>query len=274
MSLRKSLLALVLLLSFKGYSQVKLVLNSGQKIEVTTDLSTTSVASVMGQDIESSAATNTTEVFEVKNASSKQTEMVATVTHLTADIVAMGQQTKYDSDKKDNTDPGASEMGDMVNKPKNITIDQNGKVLKEDKTATSAATQFAGSALSSTPFLRETFVGKDLKVGDSWMDSTTNTGDKLTTNTVGTYTVKTIDNNIATISFTGTTKLSGSMEQMGQEMEMTSTSTVTAETKLDITTGIIIESVANSDGNMSIEAAGMSIPVTVKTKTTTKSKML
>lgn len=274
MALRKSLFVLAILFSFKGYSQVKLVLNTGQKIEVVTDLSTTSVASVMGQDIESSAATNTTEVFEIKNAGAKQTDLVATVTHLTADINAMGQNTKYDSDKKDNTDPGAGEMGEMVNKPKNITIDPNGKILKEDKSVTSGAAQFAGSALSSTPFLRESFVGKNLKNGDSWMDSTTTSSDKLNTTTVGTYTVKSMDNNIATISFAGTTKLSGTMEQMGQEMEMTSTSTVSAETKLDVTTGIIIESVANSEGTMNIEAAGMSIPVTVKTKTTTKSRML
>lgn len=275
MHLKKWMIAATLFLAFGGYAQnTKLVLIKGQKYEVTTTSKVNSVASVMGQEMENIANTTTVETFEVKNTDAAQTDLVSMVTRMVINATAMGQETSFDSDKKDNSGPGTEEMAKLINKPKNIVIDANGKILKEDKDEASDANMAMSGAKSAISFFNASMIGKTVKMGESWMDSIASNTDKIKTNTVGTYSVKGIENNIATIVFNGTTTVAGVMEQMGQEMDMKSTSKVTGESKLDLTNGIIIETTTSSDGNMTIEVSGMSIPVTVKITSTTKTKAL
>jgi hypothetical protein len=121
-----------------------------------------------------------------------------------------------------------------------------------------------------------TFIGKELKAGTSWMDSVVSNSDKMKNTTSGKYTVTSInaEKNTATISFAGTQNMSGIMEQMGQEMNMTGTSKVTGQYEVDIKTGIILQSSVANDGTMTIEAMGMSIPATTKSTTNTMVKFL
>lgn len=276
MYLKKWMVAATLLLAVGGYAQnSKLVLNKGQKYEVTSVTKTNSLANVMGQEMENITNTTTVELIEVKNTSDKQTDLVTTLTRMVMNASAMGQEINFDSDKKDNSGPGAEDMSKEINKPKNVSIDANGKLIGAEKAEADAMDMMkAGGAQSGISLFREGLIGKSMKVGDSWLDSVIVHTEKIKTNTSGMYTVKTIENNIATIIFAGTSTLKGVMEQMGQEMDMISTSKVTAETKLDITNGVILESATNTDGNMTIMAAGMEIPVTVKASVTTKTKML
>jgi hypothetical protein len=186
----------------------------------------------------------------------------------------MGQQTDFDSDKKDNAGPGADEMAKVVNQPKHVTVDASGKLIRKDKEEEGDGPMLPGvSQGEGVSMFLAAFVGRNIIPGATWADSTV-TGDKQKATTVGIYTVKSIQNNIAIIGFVGTTIMKGTMEQMGQEMEMNATSKVTSETKLDLATSLILESNLVSDGNMTVEAAGMSIPVTVKTAVSTKMKEL
>jgi hypothetical protein len=74
--------------------------------------------------------------------------------------------------------------------------------------------------------------------------------------------------------FAGNQNSSGTMEQMGQEMAMTTSSKVDSRFEVDINTGIIRQSSSTSNGNSTIDAAGMSIPVTIKSTTLTQIKAL
>lgn len=275
MHLKKWMLAATLFLAVGGYAQnSKLVLIKGQKYEVTSTSKVNSTASVMGQEMENTANTTTVETIEVKNTGAAQYDLVSMVTRMVLNASAMGQETNFDSDKKDNSGPGAEEMAKLINKPKNIVIDDKGKVLKEDKDEASEANMAMSGGKSGVSLFNASLIGRTIKLGESWLDSVASNTDKMKTNTVGTYTVKSIENNIATIVFNGTTTVTGVMEQMGQEMDMKSTSKVTGESKLDLTNGIIMETSSNSDGNMTVEVGGMSIPVTIKTTSTTKTKAL
>lgn len=277
MYLKRLMIAATLLLAVGANAQqVKLSLAKGNKYEVTNTTKVTSVASVMGQEMESTASTSTTELVEVKDVSKKQIDLVSTITQMKVSAVAMGQETNFDSDKKDNTGPGAEEMGKGINKPRNITIDENGKVIKEDKdeNAGVAASTMGVTEQSGLSLVKEGFIGKTITTGASWMDSTISNRDKITTKTAGTYTAKSIEGNIAVIGFDGITTVTGTMEQMGQEMEMKSSSKITMEIKLDIETGVILENTSTSTGDMTIEAAGMSIPVAVKTRSVVKTRKL
>lgn len=278
MNLKIVLLSVGLATAFGSQAQtIKLNLEKGKKYEVTTVSKISSSASVMGQDMETNIDNTTVEAYEVKEVRANEADLTKTVTKLGMNMQSMGQDMSYDSDKKDNSGPMAEELGKMVNKVKNLTIDDGGKIIKEDKddeSATAGMTMFAGPIANGIGLLRSDVIGKEMKGNMTWDDSTNSSGDKIKTTTVGAYTVTGIDGNIATIRFSGTQRITGTIEQMGQEMGMTGTNKVTTDLKLDLSTGLITESVTTVDGTSNIEAMGMSIPVTTKSTTTSTVKSL
>ena len=279
MSLKKTLFAATLLLSTTAFAQTaKLVLAKGQKYEVTTTMKTSSVASMMGQDMENTLDNTTIETYEVKDTRANETDLVKIVTKMKMNTQMMGQDMNYDSDSKDNSGPMAEGMDKMVGKIKNITIDANGKIIKQDKDAEEDVAQvgmmMAASSSDGVAMVKPSFINKKFTVNSSWVDSSVNDADKLKSTTAGTYTVTSIEGNIASINFTGNQRMSGTIEQMGQEMAMTGTSKVNTQIKFDMASGLIIESTSTVDGTSNIDAMGMSIPVTTKTTSATKVKML
>jgi hypothetical protein len=188
----------------------------------------------------------------------------------------MGQDMEYDSDKKDNSGQLAEQMGDAVGKTKLMTIDASGKVIKEDNTekAGGGMMGMGTASLSNNSLFYASLLGRDLKQNNTIADSVISDSEKMKSKIAGTYVVQSVENNIATILFTGTQTVSGVIEQMGQEMNMTGTSKVTAEIKMNIATGIILESKTTTDGTNNVDAMGMSIPVTLKSTTTSTVKAL
>lgn len=278
MNLKIVLLSVGLSTAFGSQAQtIKLNLEKGKKYEVTTVSKISSSANVMGQDMETNIDNTTVEAYEVKEVRTNEADLTKTVTKLGMNMQSMGQDMSYDSDKKDNSGPMAEELGKMVNKVKTLTIDASGKIIKEDKedeSATAGMTMLAGPIANGVGLLRSAVIGKEMKGNMTWDDSTNSSGDKIKTTTVGTYTVTGIDGNIATIRFSGIQRMTGTIEQMGQEMGMTGSNKVTTDLKLDLGTGLITESITTVDGTSSIEAMGMSIPVTSKSTTTSTVRSL
>ena len=278
MYLKKWVLAAALLFTTGSYAQtVKLALAKGRKYEVTTVNKVNSVASVMGQEMENNIDNTTVEQYEVKDTRAQETDMAVTITKMKVAAQAMGQENNYDSEKKDNSGPMADAMDKVMGKVKNMTIDASGKIIKEDKAEEGGGIPMmmgGGGTTGDAAIIRNGLVGKELKEGASWPDSAVTGTDKMKVTTVGIYTVKSIENNIAVVLFAGTQNTTGVMEQMGQEMNMTGTSKVNGEIKIDLATGILLENNSSTDGSMTIEAAGMSIPVTMKSSTVSKIKTL
>lgn len=278
MYLKKWVVAAALLFTTGSYAQtVKLALAKGRKYEVTTVNKVNSVASVMGQEMENNIDNTTVEQYEVKDTRAQETDMAVTITKMKVAAQAMGQENNYDSEKKDNSGPMADAMDKVMGKVKNMTIDASGKIIKEDKAEEGGGIPMmmgGGGTTGDAAIIRNGLVGKELKVGASWPDSAVTGTDKMKVTTVGIYTVKSIENNIAVVLFAGTQNTTGVMEQMGQEMNMTGTSKVNGEIKIDLATGILLENNSSTDGTMTIEAAGMSIPVTMKSSTVSKIKTL
>jgi len=191
MNLKIVLLSVVLTTAFGSNAQtIKLSLVKGKKYEVTTVSKISSSASVMGQEMETNVDNTTVEAYEVKDVRGNETDLTKTVTKLGMNMQSMGQDMSYDSDKKDNSGPMAEELGKMVNKVKNLTIDANGNVIKEDKDEEAAsagmASMFAGPISNGVGLLRNAVIGKEMKGSMTWDDSTNNLGDKLKTTPVGT----------------------------------------------------------------------------------------
>jgi len=271
---KKLITCSLLMMAFGSYAQtVKLTFVKGQKYEVTTKSTLNSVASVMGQEMESNTDNTTVQIIEVKNTRANETDLVSTTTKLVANINSMGQETNYDSEKKDNTGPMAETMDKMLGKTKNMTIDATGKVIKEDKDETEDAMNLM---LPDIRIVKQALIGKEFKPGATWPDSVVENTDKMKLTTVGTYTVNSVnkETHTAVIIFTGTQTSSGMIEQMGMEMNITSSNKVNSQFEVDIDTGVISQSSSSITGTTNIDAGGMSIPATTKSSTITQIKRL
>ncbi len=258
--------------------KVKLLLNKGSRYETTTTSKSSSVSTIMGREMESNMENTTIQIIEVKDLRENETDLVSTISKITASTTLMGQEMNYDSDSKNNDGPMAEFLGKMVGKPKNITINAGGIVTYEEKSIDSASDQLSmmmGSGLTDNiPMIQASLVGKEIKIGYSWIDSVITNTEKIKTRIFGTYSVLKIENNIATIGFEGTQNISGNIEQMGQEMAMATSSKVTNQIQLNLTNGFIIENSYSVSGSGNIDAMGMSIPLTVNSTVINKIKML
>jgi len=268
MLLKKLVLPAFLLASSCSFGQTaKLVLEKGKKYELVSVTKLSTTASVMGQEMESVANNESTDLIEVKDVRANEIDISSTLKILNTEMSAMGQEMNYNSANKNNTGPLADQLGKRIDKTKNYTVDLFGKTIRED--ATEAVEEDSNPMMGLvketglTIFVR-TALGREIKPDIIWTDTVSSTSGKLKTATTGKYLVRSIDNGIATINYTGVQNLTGTMEQMGQELNLTGTNKITSEIIMDLATGLIRTYTSAIDSNNTIEASGMSIPVTGK----------
>lgn len=273
-------LGIGILLITSGVNAQKITLNvtKGTKLSVngTTEMKTT--FSAMGQNMENSTTMANTSNVEVTNQSASEVEMALTTTKVKLNASTMGQELTYDSDKKDNDEAMSSTVGAFVNKTYVFTTDANGKVLKVtnpkdyNEEAAGGLTMMIGSNNALTPSSPGVYIAslinQEAKVGLMWSDSTEVKGDKPS-KIVNHYNITKIENGIITIENNGTQVSSGTMQQMGMEMQMSSNNKIKETIKVNSKTGLITERDSQTDILTNIDAGGMSIPVTGTTKTKT-----
>ena len=259
------------------YAQrAKITLEKGQKYQLTTQIKTTSIFTTMGQEMESNTDNTIVEGIEIKDTRPAETDLSKVISKLGMKMQMMGQETNYDSDKKNNTGPLAENLDKLVGKVKNITIDAGGNVLKENKDSDTASDimLMGMTAQTGIGFIMTALIGHELRPNGAWPDTVENNVDKLRSKIQGVYKVESIEGNIATVSFNGNQQMSGKVEQMGQEVEMSGTNKLSTRYKMDLSSGLILESSSITEGSSNIDAMGMVIPLTTKTTTTTALKKL
>ena len=273
---KKMIVFSLMMMAFGCYAQtVKLALVKGNKYEVSSKITVNTTANVMGQEMQNNVDNTTLQTVEVKDIRVNENDLVSITTKLLATVQMMGQEMIYDSEKKDNSGPLAETMDKMVGKKKNITVDASGKVIKEEKDDLEGTLEGMVSITGITLF-QQALIGKEMKTGNTWNDSVVNNTAKMKSTTVGTYKVTAVNNDThtATITFSGNQNSSGTIEQMGMEMNTSSSSKVESQFEVDINTGISKQITTTSNGNTTIDAMGMSIPGTTKSTTTSTIKAL
>ncbi len=274
--LQTSIACIFITIATTSFAQkVALKLNTGQKLKVITNTETKATMSAMGQEMETnSVSKSTTQVVVLSNDNSSY-QIGQTLIGLQTNMQVMGQDMSYDSDKKDNDVKLAESMDKVMNKEKKLTIDNAGKIIKkessEDETEASMNMMIGLSPNGdNVMILMKSLLGQDMKVGNTWVDVSENTADQMKTKNNLAFKVTSIEADIATIDYNGTTTVDGTMEQMGQEMTLTSSNKVAGNIKVNVKTGILVEHAINSTGTGSMDVAGMSIPSTTTSKITSK----
>lgn len=257
-------------------------LTKGQKIQVDNTLKSVATMDMMGQSMELNSDAVMINQVEVKDKKDSSYTIASTLTKMTTNGSVMGQSYSFDSDKKQDRD--SSELGkmlkDQLNVPREIELNSKGQLVNKQKTdapAESGANPMMGMMKSMTGSgtdfaAAEVFqvIPSGAKQGDTWIDSANADGIK----TYRTYTLKEINDNIATVSITGNQTTNKTIEQMGSEINLTIEAKLTGESKVDMKTGMIQQKTFVVDGSGAADAMGQSIPLTMKLTSTIVVKSL
>lgn len=277
MQLRKiSLLAIAAIFTYSAsiaQTNNNLNLKKGQKYLLENKTSTFSTTEVQGQPMEVTVEATTSYHIEVSDNNDKGYTLTNTVKNVKMEMSQMGQEISFDSDKKEDLDgPIGSAMKDYINVPQKVTIGNDGKIIKDAAKVSDKATSPFGDFETGGFGAAMAFqaVPKDLKVGQTWKNSSNENGTVRNT----TYTVKAINGNLATLSLAGDMDVNAKMEQMGMEMTTKAKGTFTGEEVVDIKTGVVQSQnmVINSDGN--IEVMGQELPTSSKVTSITTIKAI
>lgn len=254
-----------------------IVLNKGDKLQIEYTTKATNSMEMMGQQMDITGDVVITRQLEVKEKTDSSYIINSSISRMVVNSGFMGQAMNYDSDKKEDADNELGKaMKGQINVPKEVEISFTGKVINTKK---DTAQKSADSGNPMMSLIENMGAGQDesngvndafqvlppnVKTGDTWADSLIADGSKTTRN----YTVKSIDGNNATISFTGTQVVAKAVEAQGMAGNIALDSKLSGEFIVDITNGFAKQRTLTMDGTGSVDAMGQAIPMTTKVTTT------
>jgi Family of unknown function (DUF6263) len=246
----------------------------GKKI---TSKSSSTIDMDMGMGGQMKMTNKTTSVIDIIAADEKNYKATNTVTKIVTSNEMMGQETTFDSDKKEDIESENGKVaGKNLNKKVNLEIDKNtgkAKELESNSKSVEPLTEdenpFAsfmgnGDKIAENNTSAAFFIiPTDKKVGDKWIENTEIQGLKAVKN----YEYKSLIDGIAILNLKTIGKGTISKETKGMqfelEMETTGDATLTIDTKM----GLVKKNAAIIDVSGTMNAMGQSIPITIKSNT-------
>ena len=278
-----SSLALTLTLGLAAQSYTPAVkLEAGKQYTVTTITKSNMTQEAMGQTMEIPIDATNKATLTIKELSNKGYESTYITDRVQFAANMMGQDMNYDSDKKDDKDsPMGKTMNKLVGKETSFVVNGAGNIIKEtivkqtqeksDEEGPDMMTGMMGMGMSeaSTCPVFNLFVNNtELKIGDSFIDSSTVNDKDGSTKTSTTYILKEIKNGKSIFTLNGQVAISKKMEMQGMEMTTTTASKSTGDMIVDVATGLLNSKSIVTETTGSVDVQGMSIPITGKTTTT------
>lgn len=244
-------------------------LAKGQKFETIMNTTGSMSQEMMGQQVEFNTTSALTSQVEVKDVA-KNFLLANTVKRIVLNTAIMGQEMKFDSDKKEDMDGQVgTELKGRINVPQEFSVDKQGKIVEmKDTGVVTGSESMIGGIIGSTMMkgsvfpLLAPFPAKPVKAGDSWIDST---GTPETMKMVNTYTLKQVNGNEATVEIVGQLAKSGIVEQQGMQIPMNITGTSTGISVIDMSQGVLKKNDTSMKITGTMELMGQSIPVKMNT---------
>ncbi len=254
----------------------KVGLVKGQQLEQQSRIKVLMTQEAMGQSMEIKMDGDIMNVVEVKEAAANSFEVANTLKKIVMNMNAMGQDMKFDSDKKEDMDGqlGQAFKATKIGVPREFTVNDEGVITaiknKDEKIedpggmmggmmsgAMGSGEEKEGAAFNSLANIP----AKGVKVGESWSDSTNDDSGKTFT----TYTLKEVNSGNGLVTLSSNTAVSRELEQQGMAVQMDMTGTTQGEYTFDVKTGIIKSRKATTKSSGTIEVAGQSVPVSIET---------
>jgi hypothetical protein len=275
-----SALAIGFSLSLSAQSYTPAVkLEAGKKYSVITATKGNMTQEAMGQTIEIPLEGTNNATLTIKAKSDKGYESSSITDRVQFSMNAMGQEMSYDSDKKEDRE---GKMGEQLNKlvgsETSFTVDASGNIIKEsiikpteEKKEDDAPDMMAGimsqmgiNSANTCPAFNLFVSNKEIKIGDSFVDSSSTSDKDGTTKSSTTYTLKEIKDGKATLTLAGKIAVDKKMEMQGMEMSTTTSSKTSGDMIVDVATGLLVSKTVVIETTGNIEVQGMSIPTSGK----------
>ncbi len=259
--------------AFSQKSKSLIVLTKGQNFIVKTT-ATLEVDMGMGMEMKNNTSSQTN--FTVIDSDDNNYIISSTLTGLKLSMDFMGQQTNYDSDLKADKDSEIGKTIKNINIPDTLTVNKysaiavsNKKQVPEQKDDMS--NPFDGifdtfSKNNNAGTVSETFfiIPTGKKITDTWTDSSSTKDHKI----IKTFTLKSIDNNIATVLEAAKTESTLQTEvEGGMQISINMTTNSNSEIISDSKTSRVIKRTTNADITGSLDVMGQSAPITGKSGT-------
>lgn len=251
----------------------KFALSKGDNFEVITQATTGLTQEVMGQSMEISSVTTSTNQVTVKDITDTKMLLTNTVTKIKTSATGAGTEQSYDSEKPGDTENETGKiMGKLLNVPVEVWIDETGSATRVKQDSSNDAQSAIQSMMMGTNDSKSGGLGNfyckydasKLKTGDSWVDSVKDE----TSKTITTYTVKEISGGSLTLDYTASTAVNTTQENMGMEIIVSLSLKSTGTQVYDVATKVLKQNTVKLNGTGTAEAAGMTIPITMNTTTT------
>jgi hypothetical protein len=248
-----------------------LKMETGKKITSTT---TTSVNMDMGMGGKMKIDGSTKNLIEITGADVTNYNAKSTTVKMTLSQDGMGQTVNFDSDKKEDRETAVGkELSKLVDVAEIVTIDKNtGKVTEinkkkivADETNPLASLMGNGNSAEATTAAAFFYIPNGKKAGDKWTDSVNEAGMKGLKN----FELKSIVDNVATIAITTKSKGTISKEAQSMQFEIAMDGTGDGIILVNTKTFLVKKSTLNNDVNGTLDMMGQSLPITVKTSTST-----
>ena len=227
---------------------------TGKKIQAVVNEKINTTVTQMGQEMEIPSVIDIYFDFVVKAVDGKKVTLTANNKRIKISVSFMGNEQKLDSDDSTaKSNPQMAEAFKNVNKPADITVEAGKSANSTDLNGTATSEDVA--AVLFFPFK------SGAKEGESFSDSTTKAdGSKM----VNVYTITKSTKDEITVTQTNNSKLSGTKQQMGMEVQVNMNASYTAIRVYDDATGLLKSETKTSAASGTNEVQGMSIPITMK----------
>jgi hypothetical protein len=249
----------------------KILLSPGQKIIVENVVSMESSMSP-GMDMSNNSVSENT--LEVKSSTDKNYTLSSTLTKLKMELNMMGQNTSYDSEKKeDQASEIGKSVGDRLNKPSEVILDNSTGIAslvlkkKESKGDADDPNPMQGilkmfDNSSDDGIVSGAFElippGKD--TGDTWADSTVEKDMKMVRN----YKLRSLNGNEALIELHSVIDAVNTLELQGMQVDMNSSTKSTSLITADVVTGQVRKKSTTAEITGSFQVMGQSVPLSAK----------
>lgn len=227
----------------------------------------------MGMEMKNNSTSNTQ--FHVIHSDNTNYSISSTLTGLKLSMEFMGQQSSYNSDLKEDS---ASEIGKSIknlNVPDTLSINKyTAMVISDKKPVTVSMEENTNPFESLFGSLGEKNADTDItdaffiippekKIGDSWIDSSSTKEQR----TVKTYTLRSIDKDIASISLIGKVDSNIQYEMQSLPVNISMTTQTIGEIFSNTKTSLVGKRTIKADITGNIELMGQSAPITGKANT-------
>jgi hypothetical protein len=263
----------------------KVVLQQGDIIKITTEMTSSNTQSMMGGDpMEMKTNTNSYTELEVKEVLTDGYKMSQTMKKMKMDFDGFGQKTTYDSESKEKQDnPFVKQLAEKMNVPEDIKLGFDGKLIEEEANEDKKASgkdgkdgkrgggggrggmRMMGMGNNSSAESAFLVVPKDAVTKGGWEESTEKDGLK----TRRKYTLGAVMGNMATVTVQSQTKGDLEMNRGGMPMT-TKVNTLTEEMIIvNMSTGKVQMHTVNMTNNSKTIMNDKESPSTGKTTITT-----